>query len=857
MQNNNHNQKQNKNRTAKSSGRHQYRQRNDYIDSFHWGFVENHNSSEESPRFPDDDPFLGDLDGGDDVATDVGALLKKDSGQTSGRAQKQPNDKKSGKEKTFDRNDKKPAVTKTKTDEAKKKGTNDKNHRKKGGGADALPSSPSKSLVVNDLSFDDDDDLHLPSYGRTHVLADAPASDAGSPKRQEPKPVQKQQARTAERHSTGAPVKHVAGPPPEHKEPSGKAVPKKQEMAPPKHVVPMVAPPKPPHTSAIHPKEEPHRRKKEPMVWDPDKREYVPLVIPERLRTKPVSKEQASPSPTSKPAPTKTPAPVQKDHPKTDSRPSSSPPVKEPSPKKSHSEQMSAKREPMVPKKGHPDRDKEAKKSIDTGKAAEKPPERQSPQPSEQQHHPKHKDDIEKPKPREQRREPKENQPQEHRRSSIPRGAVPKYIEPKRPDPADGELEPTGFVALGVSEVMLKTLKSIRYLEPTPIQAGVFKQVQAGKDVLGQAQTGTGKTAAFLIPIIEQVEECEPGDNPIALILVPTRELAVQVRDEAHRLSYGREIRTSACYGGKPLAKQIARLRDGVDILVGTPGRILDLINRRALSLDNLRWVILDEADRMLDIGFRPDIEKILRRTPQTRQTLLFSATLPPPVVRLAERYMKSPENLDFSAKNIAVETIEQFYVTVDQERKFDALVFLLNEQKPNQAIIFTRTKRGADRLARLLSNHFESLETIHGDLSQPERDRVMSQFRASKIRYLVATDVVGRGIDVTGISHIINYDIPKFCDDYVHRVGRTGRMGREGVAFTFVTVQEGTELTRIEMRIDKQLQRAELKGFESFSKPVDPSASLDDVFGGEPGETGNEPKPVFGKPVRKVRRAL
>jgi ATP-dependent RNA helicase DeaD len=253
---------------------------------------------------------------------------------------------------------------------------------------------------------------------------------------------------------------------------------------------------------------------------------------------------------------------------------------------------------------------------------------------------------------------------------------VPKFVESPIPDPMDVEAEVSGFAELGVSEAMLEALKIVRYLEPTPIQAGVFQKVQAGVDLMGQAQTGTGKTAAFSMPIIEGVELCPPGNDPVALILVPTRELAVQVRDEAMRLAYGRDIRITACYGGKPLAKQIERLRSGIDILVGTPGRILDLMNRRALSLGALRWVVLDEADRMLDIGFRPDIEKILRQTPQERQTLLFSATLPPPVVRLAEKYMKSPEVLDFSNKSVAVDTIDQFYVTVDPERKFDALVY-------------------------------------------------------------------------------------------------------------------------------------------------------------------------------------
>ncbi|HBT77432.1 MAG TPA: ATP-dependent helicase [Planctomycetaceae bacterium] len=396
---------------------------------------------------------------------------------------------------------------------------------------------------------------------------------------------------------------------------------------------------------------------------------------------------------------------------------------------------------------------------------------------------------------------------------------------------------------------MLEALDEAQYLEPTPIQAGVIPSLLQGVDVMGQARTGTGKTAAYMIPLLEMVDQTEPGHDPAALVLVPTRELAVQVRDEAIKLTWDRDIRTTACYGGKPLAKQIVRLREGVDIVVGTPGRLLDLINRGALSLQSIRWVVLDEADRMLDIGFRPDIEKILKRTPGDRQTLLFSATLPPPVVRLAERYMKEPLILDFSDTGVAVETIEQYYITVDQERKFDALVHLLREQNPNQAIVFTRTKRGADRVGRKLGNSFEGLATIHGDLQQSVRDRVMADFRNGKVRVLVATDVVGRGIDVSGISHIINYDIPQFCDDYVHRVGRTGRMGREGVAFTFVTATEGSELTRIEMRIDRLLKRADLAGFEAFSKPVDTSPPED----ADP----TEAKPVFGKPIRKIRRAL
>jgi ATP-dependent RNA helicase DeaD len=280
----------------------------------------------------------------------------------------------------------------------------------------------------------------------------------------------------------------------------------------------------------------------------------------------------------------------------------------------------------------------------------------------------------------------------------------------------------------------------------------------------------------------------------------------------------GRKVHVIALYGGKPIRQQIEKLRRGADIIVGTPGRVLDHMARGTLIFDHLKMVVLDEADRMLDIGFRPDIEKILRRCPADRQTLLLSATVDSVIKKLAERYMREPEMLDFSPKTKSVETIEQFYFTVDQERKFDLLLKLIEREQPAQAIIFCRTKRGTDKIQIKLAKKFAGVDCMHGDMNQGMRDRVMKQFRAGEVKLLVATDVVGRGIDVTGISHIINYDVPESSDDYVHRVGRTGRMGREGVAYTFVTTEQGGELTRIEELINKLLIRAEIEGFETVS---------------------------------------
>jgi ATP-dependent RNA helicase DeaD len=419
-----------------------------------------------------------------------------------------------------------------------------------------------------------------------------------------------------------------------------------------------------------------------------------------------------------------------------------------------------------------------------------------------------------------------------------------------------------------LSAVMHHALDAAGYTEPTPVQAGMIPVALKGRDVMAQARTGTGKTAAFLIPILEMLEGHHA--HPQAIVLVPTRELAVQVRDEAEKLAQGRHTRIVAVYGGKPIRQQIQKLQRGIDLVVGTPGRLLDHMQRGTISLATIRFAVLDEADRMLDIGFRPDIERILRQCPKQRQTMLLSATVPPPVQRLAQRYMIDPENLDFSPQDITVETIDQYYFTVEHSRKLELLLRLLKQEQPKQAIVFCRTKRQTDRVYEQLRRKMQNSEgrgsdnrgvdCIHGDLPQRSRDRTMERFRAGQVTLLVATDVVGRGIDVTSISHIINYDIPQFCDDYIHRVGRTGRMGRQGVAYTFVTPEEGSELTRIEIRINRLLQRAEVAGFETQARPAaQPEALAAETAVDENGEPIAAPPRAAapGRVPKRYRRAL
>lgn len=340
--------------------------------------------------------------------------------------------------------------------------------------------------------------------------------------------------------------------------------------------------------------------------------------------------------------------------------------------------------------------------------------------------------------------------------------------------------------------------------EATPIQEGTVKFAMEGRDVLGQAQTGTGKTAAFGIPLIEKID---PKKTAIqALIIAPTRELAIQVSEEIYKLGYDKRVKLLSVYGGQDISRQIRALKNNPHIIVGTPGRILDHINRRTLKLQDVQTLVLDEADEMLNMGFIEDINSILENVPAERQTLLFSATMPTAIRKIAETFMKNPEIVKIQAKEMTVENIEQFFVKATEREKFDALTRLLDVQKPELAIIFGRTKRRVDELSQALGLRGYLAEGIHGDLSQAKRISVLRQFKEGKIEILIATDVAARGLDISGVTHVYNFDIPQDPESYVHRIGRTGRAGKSGTAITFVTPREMGYLRIVEETTKKRM---------------------------------------------------
>lgn len=353
------------------------------------------------------------------------------------------------------------------------------------------------------------------------------------------------------------------------------------------------------------------------------------------------------------------------------------------------------------------------------------------------------------------------------------------------------------FAEFGLQPKVMQAITELGFEEATPIQEQALPLALAGTDLIGQAQTGTGKTAAFGIPLISKIDR---EDEKIrALIMAPTRELAIQVAEEIGKLSRFKGLRSLAIYGGQDIGRQIRGLKKKPQIIIGTPGRLLDHINRKTIRLDDVQTVVLDEADEMLDMGFMEDIQTILKLVPEERQTMLFSATMPSNIQRLAQQFLRNPQHVSVIPKQISAPLIDQAYVEVPERQKFEALSRLIDMESPDLAIVFGRTKRRVDELAEALQKRGYSADGLHGDLSQNQRDAVMRKFRDGSIDVLVATDVAARGLDVSGVTHVINFDLPQDPESYVHRIGRTGRAGKEGTAWSFVTPREMDHLHLIE----------------------------------------------------------
>ncbi|ENQ3079955.1 DEAD/DEAH box helicase [Bacillus cereus] len=364
----------------------------------------------------------------------------------------------------------------------------------------------------------------------------------------------------------------------------------------------------------------------------------------------------------------------------------------------------------------------------------------------------------------------------------------------------------TTFRELGLSNSLLQSVESMGFEEATPIQAETIPVALQGVDIIGQAQTGTGKTAAFGLPLLEKVNTRQ--DTVQGIVIAPTRELAIQVGEELYKIGQHKRVRILPIYGGQDINRQIRALKKGPHIIVGTPGRILDHIKRKTLRLQNVETVVLDEADEMLNMGFIEDIEAILTDVPETHQTLLFSATMPDPIRRIAERFMSEPKHIKVKAKEVTMPNIQQFYVEVQEKKKFDVLTRLLDIQSPELAIVFGRTKRRVDELSEALNLRGYAAEGIHGDLTQAKRLSVLRKFKEGSIEVLVATDVAARGLDISGVTHVYNFDIPQDPESYVHRIGRTGRAGKTGLAMLFVTPRETGQLKNIERTTKRKMDR-------------------------------------------------
>lgn len=361
------------------------------------------------------------------------------------------------------------------------------------------------------------------------------------------------------------------------------------------------------------------------------------------------------------------------------------------------------------------------------------------------------------------------------------------------------------FTDLQLAEDILLAVEKAGFVEPSPIQELTIPLALEGKDVIGQAQTGTGKTAAFGLPTLNKINVANPHIQ--ALVIAPTRELAVQSQEELFRFGREKSVKVRSVYGGSSIEKQIKALKSGAHIVVGTPGRLLDLIKRKALKLNHLETLILDEADEMLNMGFLEDIEAIISSVPEERQTLLFSATMPDAIKRIGVKFMKDPEHVKIAAKELTTDLVDQHYIRVKENEKFDTMTRLMDVDQPDLSIVFGRTKRRVDELTRGLKLRGYRAEGIHGDLDQGKRLRVLRDFKNDNLDILVATDVAARGLDISGVTHVYNYDIPQDPESYVHRIGRTGRAGKSGQSITFVSPNEMGYLQIIENLTKKRMK--------------------------------------------------
>ncbi len=417
---------------------------------------------------------------------------------------------------------------------------------------------------------------------------------------------------------------------------------------------------------------------------------------------------------------------------------------------------------------------------------------------------------------------------------------------------------PQAFAELGIGLPLLRALRKVKFTEPSDIQAAMIPAALTGKDIMGQARTGTGKTAAFALPALQQIGDTTEFQ---AICLCPTRELAVQVAAEVRRLAEFTEVRCFPVYGGQRITTQLHLMGKRHQFLVGTPGRVLDLLRRRAISFEHIKVAILDEVDRMLDIGFRDDIKAILSHIKGKHQTIFVSATIDDEIKRLAKNYMTDPLDVNVSKDEISVDKIDQNYCTVERVDKYRLLSMLLKAEKPKLAIVFCNTKHAVRKLAKKLHRDGIEAKEIHGDLVQQKREKVMDRFRKHHIQVLIATDLAARGIDVSAITHIINYDIPQDIQVYVHRIGRTGRMGAIGKAITFVTREEGDQLTEVEKLINRQIPELIVEGFVETARPEevkhDPTPShgrlKESVFGST--DADSAPKRTLGSKFRPLRR--